>query len=142
MANPYPLLTFQQLYKELTGEISSLNDLIAQRIINRAWKRINDYRMWSWMVVSNAQLFVPAVVTVGTATTTQFSTVITMNAAATAALNAIAFGTPPLASPILGVGYQIRVGNSQTGLDHGDIACVITASDKYRQNYEQINWEK
>ena len=28
------------------------------------------------------------------------------------------------------------------GLDHGDIACVITASDKYRQNYEQINWEK
>ena len=28
------------------------------------------------------------------------------------------------------------------GLDHGDIACAITASDKYRQNYEQINWEK
>ena len=25
-------------------------------------------------------------------------------------------------------------------LDHGDIACVITASDKYRQNYAQIRW--
>ena len=26
------------------------------------------------------------------------------------------------------------------GLDHGDIACVITASEKYRQNYDQIRW--
>jgi hypothetical protein len=27
-------------------------------------------------------------------------------------------------------------------LEHGDLACVITASDRYRQNYEQIRWEK
>lgn len=25
-------------------------------------------------------------------------------------------------------------------LDHGDMACVITASDKYRAGYEKINW--
>ena len=27
-------------------------------------------------------------------------------------------------------------------LDHGDIACVITASDKYRQGYDLIDWNK
>jgi len=110
------MLSFQQLYKELTGEISSLPDPQAQRCINRAWKRINDYRMWSWQVVSNAQLFVPAVISVGTATVTQNSTTVVMDAAATAALNAVAFGNPPLASPILGVGYQIRLGTSAQNL--------------------------
>jgi hypothetical protein len=115
-ALPYPMLTFQQLYKELTGEISSLPDPMASRIINRAWKRVNDYRMWSWQVVSNAQIFVPAVVSVGTCSVTFNSTAVTMNAAATAALNAIVFGNPPLASPILGVGYQIRLGTSQSGM--------------------------
>lgn len=119
MANspPYPLLTFQQLYKELTGEISPLPDPLAARFINRAWKRTNDFRMWSWQVVSNAQLFVPAVVSLGSCSVTFNSTKVVMNAAATAALNAITFGNPPLASPILGVGYQIRLGTSMTGLN-------------------------
>ena len=27
-------------------------------------------------------------------------------------------------------------------LEHGDLACAITASDRYRENYQQINWEK
>ena len=110
------LLTFQQLYKELTGEISSLPDPMAARLINRAWKRVNDYRMWSWQIVSNAQIFVPAVVTAGSATVTFNKTAVVMDAPATTALNAIAFGNPPLASPTLGVGYQIRLGTSAQGL--------------------------
>jgi len=113
----YPLSTFQQLYKELTGEIPGLPDPQAERIINRAWKFINDFRMWSWQVISNAQLFVPAVVSVGSCSVTFNSTKVVMNTAATAALNAIAFGNPPLASPILGVGYQIRLGTSMNGLN-------------------------
>ena len=117
MPNPYPLLTFLQLYKELTGEISPLPDLQAQRIINRAWKRVNDYRLWSWQVIANAQLFVPAVISAGTATVTFNSTTVTMNAAATTALNAVVFGNPPLASPILGVGYQIKLGTSGQSLE-------------------------
>lgn len=115
-ANAYPQMTFLQLYKELTGEISCLPDPEAQRFINRAWKRINDYRMWSWQQIANGQLFVPAVISTGTADATFNSTTIVMSAGAIPALNAVAFGNPPLASPILGVGYQIRVGNSQTGL--------------------------
>ena len=110
------MLSFQQLYKELTGEISPLPDPMAQRIINRAWKRVNDYRFWSWQVISNAQIFVPAVISVGSATVTFNSTAVVMNAAATTALNTVAFGNPPLASPLLGVGYQIRLGTSATGL--------------------------
>lgn len=116
MPSPYPLLTFQQLYKELTGEISPLPDPMAARIINRAWKRINDFRMWSWQIISNAQLFVPAAISTGTCTVTFNSTAVTMDATATAALNAVTFGNPPLASPILGVGYQIRLGTSASGL--------------------------
>src|ERR1700677_2813135 len=111
----WPLLTFQQLYKELTGEIPSLPDPMAARCINRAWKRINDWRMWSWQVISNAQIFVPAVISVGNCSVTFNSTNVVMDAAATAALNAVAFGQPPLASPILGIGYQIRLGTSENG---------------------------
>ena len=115
-AGSYPMSSFQQLYKELTGEISSLPDPQAQRCINRAWKRVNDFRMWSWQVISNAQLFVPPVISVGSCAVTFNSTQVVMDAPATAALNAIAFGNPPLASPILGVGYQIRLGTSMYGL--------------------------
>lgn len=117
MANPYPLLTFQQLYKELTGEISPLPDPMAQRIINRAWKRTNDFRVWSWQIVSNTQIFVPAVISVGSCSVTFNSTTVVMDAAATAALNAVVFGNPPLASPVLGVGYQIRLGTGMNGLN-------------------------
>jgi hypothetical protein len=115
--NPYPLLTFQQLYKELTGEIASLPDPLAGRFINRAWKRVNDFRMWSWQVISNAQLFVPAVISSGSCSVQFNSTAVLMDAPATAALNTIAFGNPPLASPILGVGYQIRIGTAANGLN-------------------------
>jgi hypothetical protein len=118
MANPYPLLTFQQLYKELTGEISPLPDLQAMRLVNRAWKYVNDYRMWSWQIVSNAQLFIPVVITQGSAAATYQSTSVQMDAPAQAALAAyIATGLqPPLASPIFGVGMQIRLGSANSGL--------------------------
>ena len=116
MPSPYQMLSFEQLYKELQGEISALPDPMAMRIINRAWKRVNDYRLWSWQIISNAQLFVPKLIFAGAATATFNSTAVTMDATATAALNVVVFGNPPLASPILGVGYQIRIGTSTTGL--------------------------
>lgn len=110
------LLTFSQLYKELSGEIPAMDDLYAARIIQRAWKRVNDYRVWSWQIIANAQLFVPAVISVGTCSVTFNSTNVVMDASATAALNSVAFGNPPLASPVLGVGYQIKLGSSPTAL--------------------------
>ena len=113
----YPLLTFTQLYKELTGEFEGLPDLMAARLINRAWKRINDFRLWSWQVISNGQLFVPAVISTGTCSVSANSTKVVMSAAATAAINAVAFGNPPIASSILGQGYQIRIGTSANGLN-------------------------
>jgi hypothetical protein len=118
MANPYPLLTFQQLYKELTGEISPLPDLQAMRLVNRAWKYVNDYRMWSWQIVSNAQLFIPAVITQGTAAATYQSTTVQMDASAQAAINSyVSSGlTPPLFSPVFGIGMQIRLGTANIGL--------------------------
>jgi hypothetical protein len=128
--SPYPLLTFQQLYKELTGEITPLPDNLAGRIINRAWKRVNDYRMWSWQVISNAQLFVPAVISVGSCSVTFNSTAVVMDAAATAALNSVAFGNPPLASPVLGIGYQIRLGSGLT-----------SSNAPIGPNYTIVSWD-
>lgn len=116
MANPYPLLNLLQLYKELTGEVSPLPDTQAMRLVNRAWKRINDWRMWSWQIISNAQLFIPAVVTQGSCTVTYQSTAVVMDHAATLALLPLVAANPPLASPILGTGYQIRLGTSANGL--------------------------
>lgn len=26
--------------------------------------------------------------------------------------------------------------------EHGDLACVITASEQYRENYDQIRWDR
>jgi hypothetical protein len=131
---PYPLLTFQQLYQELKGEVASLPDPMAQRIINRAWKRINDYRMWSWQVISNAQIYVPAVISLGTCTVANGTTLVVMDTAATTALNTIPTNplppNPPLASAILGVGYQIRLGTSANGLNA-----------PIGPNYTIVNWD-
>lgn len=133
MANPYPLLTFQQLYKEITGEVSPLPDLQAMRLVNRAWKWINDYRMWSWQQVSNAQLTIPIVISAGSVTVTYQSTAVVADSGAAAAINAyITSGQqPPLYSPVLGVGMQIRLGSAQ----YEALASPIGP------NYTIINWD-
>lgn len=107
---------FENLYSELTGVIPQLDSLYARRLINRAWARVRDFRLWSFQVVADAQLFVPFAISAGNVSVTFNSTTVTASSGAAAAFNAVAFGPPPLASPILGVGRQLRVGASSPGL--------------------------
>jgi len=97
---------------ELVGTVPRMSALHAQQLINRSWARIRDSRLWSFQFVADAQLFVPYGITGGSVSATFGSTQIVADASAAAAFNAVATANPPLASPTLGVGRQIRVGST------------------------------
>jgi hypothetical protein len=119
----------QNLVGELLGDFPRFPPLYAQSVINRAWTRIRDIRLWSWQVVPDAQIFAPDLIQVGTVSTTSFSTTITANSAAAAALNAAA-AYPPIFG-MVGVGRQIRIGvGQQTG--------VYASNGPY---YHILNWD-
>src|SRR5208282_5049664 len=104
-------MAFADYVNELVGSVPGLPSLYAETLVNRAWGRILDFRVpWSFNIVADAQLWVPAVITAGSVTVTQGSTTVVADANATAAFNAVALAIPPLASPVLGVGRQLRVG--------------------------------
>lgn len=94
---------------EMIGTFPRLPYLHALQLVNRAWSRVRDCRLWSWQLVMNAQLFAPAMIMTGSVNVTQLQTVITVDATAAAAINAASI-MPPLAGP-LGFGRQIRVNN-------------------------------
>jgi len=105
-------MAFADLTAELVGTVPRISALHAQQVINRAWDRVRDSRLWSFHFVSDAQLFVPFGITAGSVTATFDSKTVVADAAAAAALNAVAIANPPLASPVLGVGRQLRVGST------------------------------
>lgn len=111
---------------ELMGTFPRLPYLHSIQLLNRAWSRYRDVRLWSFELVTDAHWFTPAIITTGTATATQFSTSITLNSTAATAVNA-AGSTPPVASPVLGVGRQIRIGLS-TGITptNGNIYNIVS----------------
>jgi hypothetical protein len=105
-------MAFADMIAELVGTVPRMSALHAQQVINRAWARVRDSRLWSFHFVADAQLFCPYGVSAGSVTTTFGSTGVVADATAAAALEAIAMANPPLASPILGVGRQLRVGST------------------------------
>lgn len=105
-------MAYADMVAELVGTIPRMSALHANQVINRAWSRIRDSRLWSWQFVSNAQIFVPFGITGGTVTTTFGSDQIIADPVAAQKFNQVAMANPPLASPILGVGRQIRIGTT------------------------------
>jgi hypothetical protein len=104
-------MAFQDYVNELVGSIPGLPSLHAEQLVNRAWGRILDFRIpWSFNVVADAQLWVPAAIVAGSVTVVNGSSQIVVDATAATALNAVAFANPPLASPSLGIGREIRIG--------------------------------
>lgn len=97
---------------ELEGTIPRMSALHAMQLIQRAWTRVRDGRKWSFHFVADAQLFVPDAVVGGSVNVTFGSNTILPNAAATAIFNNLAMANPPLSSPTLGVGRQIRIGST------------------------------
>jgi hypothetical protein len=114
-------MSFADMTAELVGTIPRMSALHAQQVVNRAWSRVRDSRLWSFHFVSDAQLFVPnAVPTPGFQPTMNLGSIavefgskeVIPDSLAAAMFNSLAMANPPLASPILGVGRQLRVGTT------------------------------
>lgn len=78
-------LTFKDFYSEILGTIPKIPIPIAKRLINRAWRDVQDAHQWSFLQQEGV-LFSPGVITSGTVSVTQFSNSITFDATARAAL--------------------------------------------------------
>jgi len=87
------LADFQTLWNELLIYVPSLSPFLAQRFVQRAWRDIRQKKSWSFLL-AEGYLIVPAVISAGTVTTTQYSKTVTPDATALAAFNAA--GSHPL----------------------------------------------
>lgn len=101
---------------ELKGEVPGIPVFAAQNFVNRAWSDIQDSDEWSFLEAMTV-IQIPAQVSTGTITFTQFQNTITCDAIATAALSPLTLAAPlPLVAsqnatgqPLIGTGYQIRM---------------------------------
>ena len=78
-------MAFVNLVSELTGMLPGLSPLLAETYINRALEGIYAERNWAFLVTDGV-LVCPAVITDGAASITQYSASVTMDTAASAAL--------------------------------------------------------
>lgn len=85
--------TFQYYWNELLSWVPQLDPQLAQKLVNRAWRDIQDTRQWSFNLVQG-NLTTPAVVTSGSITAVQGSASIVGDATAAAAW--LAIGAPAL----------------------------------------------
>src|SRR5215469_1103979 len=104
-------MAFLDMTAELVGTVPRMSALHAQQVIQRAWRRVRDGRRWSFHFIADAQLFCPDAIVGGSISATFGSNKVIADAAATAAFNAVVLANPPLSSPILGIGRQLRVGS-------------------------------
>lgn len=77
------MATVQSLASELLGWLPKLPPGLAETLVNRAWRDICDSRLWSFLV-EDAQVYSPALLDDGTASVTQFSDQVTLDADASA----------------------------------------------------------
>lgn len=105
-------MSFQDMTAELVGTIPRMSALHAQQVVQRAWSRVRDSRRWSFHFVSDAQLFVPDGITGGSVSVTFGRKEVIPDGVAAALFDSVAMANPPLASPIIGVGRQLRIGTT------------------------------
>lgn len=79
------MATYRQLYSDLVGYVPKLPVQLAQTLVQQAWKDIRDARFWSFLI---GQTFLnsPGIITAGTASVTQYSNLVTLDATASAAV--------------------------------------------------------
>ena len=80
--------TFDQLSNEMLAHLPRLDILLAQKLVNRAWRDICESRTWSFLM-ANGWLYSPAPLSSGSANVTQFSPTVTLDATASAAVTGL-----------------------------------------------------
>ena len=78
-------MRFEQAWNELKSSVPKVDSLFAQKLVQRAWRDIRDSRRWSFLCAETA-ITVPDQINAGTATVTQGSQTVVLDAAAQAAL--------------------------------------------------------
>jgi hypothetical protein len=73
------------LSAELAGVLPGLSPTLARTFINRAWRKICDAKRWSFLV-ADAAVVCPPAITSGAVAIVRFTNLVTLNAAASAAL--------------------------------------------------------
>lgn len=109
------------MWREVYSWIPSSDPYLAQKLVNEAYRVIQDAREWSFLH-SEGTLYSPAVITTGSATATQFLATVTLNAAASATV--LPFTTPTVATTsLLYIGKrQFRMGSS------GAVYSIVSAN--------------
>lgn len=80
--------TYQELWNELLFHRPELDPLIAPKFIQRAWRRIRDYRHWGFLMAQGIY-YSPGIITAGAISVQQFNNQVTLNAAASAAVTGL-----------------------------------------------------
>lgn len=90
------MATFIDYSNELLGYVPTLSILLAQKLVNRAWRDIRDARRWTFLL-QDGVLQAIGQITAGSVTLTQFSNLVSCDATAAAAINAaVAVNNPPI----------------------------------------------
>lgn len=134
-------MTFQQLYSGLIGYVPKLSPQLAKQLTNQGWRDVRDSRLWSFNTRETSVL-APALTSTGTVTVTQYSNLVTFDAAATTAINTIPLQIPVTAQQFRigssgGPVYSIESWNSGTGVATLDrVYAEATATGQSYQIYK------
>lgn len=79
------MATFRDYWNELLSWVPQLDPILSKKLVNRAWRDIQDKRPWSFNLVEGT-ITTPALISTGTVTVTQGSTTVTLDVDANAAL--------------------------------------------------------
>ena len=109
-------MAYLDLSSELSGVLPGLSPTLADTFVNRAWRKIRDANLWSFLI-ADAAIVCPAALNAGLAAYTQFTNTVTLNIAASAGLTPFLLGTPlatqlqirftPLSAPTASEIYNI-----------------------------------
>lgn len=96
-------MAFEEYVARLVGYIPKLSSLLAEELVNQAWREIRERRPWTFLL-SEGVIVCPAMVSTGTANVSTGTTSVTLSATAAAAVDT-AFNLDPAVTQC-----QFRVG--------------------------------
>lgn len=82
------MASYIDFYSELMGYVPKMSIELAKTIVNRAYKDVRESRFWSFLIAYTV-LEAPGIITAGSASVTQYSTSVTLNAAASTAVTGL-----------------------------------------------------
>lgn len=121
-------MAFADLASELSGYLPGLSGFLAENWINRAYRKIRDARGWSFLITDDA-VVCPAAINTGTFSIVQYNTLVTANAAASAAFAALQASVGSVVPPSF---LQLRFGGtSDTSQIYNIVSVDTTAPTAY-----------